>query len=387
MNLKYFNTKLGVDTLDSAAVDIGILSSFNLPVLFAGTVNDSFGIGFSIQNIGFSQKYINGKFAFPWKIRTGIRYILFQKSNTGTTLMVGLNQTRNKKIRLASGIEINIFNAYKIRIGYKLLENDTAYTFTAGAGMNNNKYNQLSYDYAFIPLKELGIKHAFSLKIKFGDPAKKAEIKQRQKEMRQAYENNQYEKAMQKAEEILVIHPSNEEALEFQIKLSEKYIDIAEKKKNEYKFEEAIQYLEKYKELNPEDETIVKKISEIQQIINDKESPKIVLDRFKKKDTDTVKDLHYVITGTVSDNLELKTIKINGEVIVLTSPKSTKLNQHIKLSQGENNIEIYAEDIKGNTTKKTAKVISTFKPPTPAPVPAQKTNIKKTTTKKTNKQK
>ena len=381
LNLKYFNTKLGVETFTSSAVDVGVLSSFDLPVISAGKVNDSFGIGFSIQNIGFSQKYFDNKFAFPLKIRTGITYLLIKKAGTGTTLMLELNQTKNKRTKLSSGIEVNILNMYKIRMGLRLLEHDTAYSFTAGAGMNNNKYNNFSYDYSLIPLKELGVKHAFSIKIKFGDPDKKAKIEQYKEEMKEAHENKQYEKAIQKAEDILALHPSDEEALEFQKEISEKYIEIANKKKKEYRFQEAIQYLEKYKELNPEDETVVKSISELQQIMNDKESPKIVLNRFEKTDTVTVKDLHFTISGTVSDNMELKAIKINDESILLTSKKNTKLNQIIRLSQGENAIEIFAEDMKGNKTKKTIKIISTFTPPTSI----QKTNIKKTNTTKTNK--
>lgn len=356
LNLKYLNTKLAEDHFNNFAFDVSALTYLSIPSFGTVKNNNNFSIGLSIQNIGFSKKFINGKYALPQKVRAGISHVFIKIDKIDCTLLLEYNKTRNFDNKFNSGIEVDFINIYKIRLGYKF-NNDSASLFSFGVGMNNDEINNLSYDYSLIPLQELGVQHAFSIKIKFGETTRKSELKKCQQEMRKFYQDKEYGKTVEKIERILCFDPSNEEALDFREKVFTGYFKLVQKKKMEYKFNEAIKYLEAYQEFKPEDRTVISKISNINKIINDNQSPNILLKDFIKTDLITVNAKNFNLSGDITDNLELRSVKINNELIKLIKKNTVKINKTMELMEGENSIKVYAEDMKGNVNEKTIKII------------------------------
>ena len=375
MNLKYFYTKLGKDysdpnspdsTSSAIAFDIGAIAYFTTKAIniSKAKIDNNLSAGFSIQNLGLSQKYIEEKSPLDYKIRSGISHLFLKSDKVDSKLMLELNKTRNHNIKFSAGIEAAFINLLMGRIGYKF--GRTAIGFTAGAGIcyNISGYN-LAFDYSVVPLvfmDEVDVRHALSLKVEFGDMSKKLEINEHLQEIEIFYQERRYTSAIKKINTVLSLEPSNKEALEYKKKISGKYLKLAEKKKKESKFKDALKYWKKYQELNPDDQTAVSEISVLQDIINDNEEPEISLDNFQETDSITVNEQKFTLSGQITDNVALKTVKINNKEILLMEKNKAQINQAVELQEGENSIEIYTEDLNGNINEKTLKVIYEIKP-------------------------
>ncbi len=409
-NIKFLNTTIG-DSDDTGGLDFdfGILTFFNMPVIFGKDANKNFTLGLALKNINAS----------PSKTRVGISYLFLNKNKINTVLLVEVNSTSDQNIKISSGIELGLLNLLKIRAGYNISA-DSGIGFSAGGGINYtlSKFN-LALDYSMIPLQDFGVHHAISFKVSWGDTVKDRESLKNLSDMRNAYKNKQYAAAIKKIKEVLASDPSNAEALECQEKIYKRYLTTARNRMKDKKFKKALKYFQQYQKLNPDDRAIVSEILLLKSIVNDSQKPNIILNDFIGSDTFTVQEKEYTIKGKITDNKELKSIKINnidadinthkvvyktkkgeikerdlnvykmtdkkifftlmkkGEVKNYSLPRtritkitelkkiSIEINQAVDLVEGENIFEIHVEDLKGNISKRTIKVILNTKIPEP----------------------
>jgi len=71
---------------------------------------------------------------------------------------------------------------------------------------------------------------------------------------------------------------------------------------------------------------------------------------------DVFNDSVITVSGTVTDDVEVSIVKVNNEVVTLTGSNFSK---ELTLTEGNNQIEVYAEDLSGNNVTKTVNVIYT----------------------------
>ncbi len=411
-NVKYLDSKIGYKEVSGDFdFDFGIMLSSEMDVIFGKNKNRNFILGFALQNINSS----------PPKTRVGISYLFLNQNIMDSTLLLELNSTEDQNIKLSSGIEIGIMQLFKIRAGYKLSA-DSAIGFTAGGGINYNISGYgLALDYSMIPLQDFGVQHAISFKVIIGESEGEKKIKKGINTMKKYYNNHQYGKTVREAKEVLALDPSNSEALEYQQLVYKKYLGIAKKAMKERKFSESLKYFQAYQKLNPDDKSIASELSILDKIVNDNEKPVISLNDFQDTDTITVNKKDYTITGKITDNVEVKSVKINnidtdvnnhkvvyktkegknktielnvyhktdkkiyftlikeGEIKKYSLPRtritkltelkrgSVELNHAVELEEGENTFEILAEDVKGNNIEKEIKIIFELKTETPEP--------------------
>lgn len=163
--LKVFRTHLGTERSGAFVFDAGLIDHFIFPLIGLKPSSENLDIGISLQNISFQQKYLEGKDALPRKIRTGFRYLFFNKEKLAITGMLSVNYTKNLKTGLASGLELSFLHLFLTRFGYRFTA-DSSISFTCGAGLEYSvKKYRFILDYALIPLKDLGIHHAVSFKV------------------------------------------------------------------------------------------------------------------------------------------------------------------------------------------------------------------------------
>ncbi len=152
-------------------------------------------------------------------------------------------------------------------------------------------------------------------------------------------------------------------------------------------FKKSLVYWKRYLYLVPEDETALSEISLLIAVIKDREEPQIILNDFSETNILTIEDTadpdtedsdsdetslsYYTLSGKITDNAALKTITINDEEIEIDEKTEVQIDYEIGLSKGENNIKIYAEDIKGYKVEKIVKVIYGAKKAKPIEVPIE----------------
>ncbi|MCG2711199.1 MAG: PorV/PorQ family protein [Candidatus Omnitrophica bacterium] len=122
-----------------------------------------------IQNLGPAIKFESETEDMPLAIRIGSAYAFRQN-----TISIDLMKERSEDFLFAIGME-RIFNeSFPVRLGYNT-RNDDGPGITAGMGY---LYNNLSFDYAFVPFRELGSTHRLSVTMLWGQKAPKATSKQ-----------------------------------------------------------------------------------------------------------------------------------------------------------------------------------------------------------------
>jgi len=362
INMKYVKTKLGYteSTSGALAFDIGLLSKMTVPCISSKNPDNNLSMGLALQNLGVPQKYISKPSSLDYKIRVGAGYLFYTQEKADSSFLLEFNKTMNQDIKVSSAIEMGLINMFKIRIGYKAAGN-SAIGFTAGGGIHYYLSGYYIYfDYSIIPLGDLGTHHAFSLKVKFSDMEKRMKINKLITEMKNYYKNNNYDTELENVNAILSENPSNEKALKYRQKLSNQYKEMAVKNKKERHFKQSIEYWKRYQILNPQDDSVASEISALEKIINDNEMPQVSLESFNKEDTIIVNQQEFTLSGQATDNTELKEVRINNKTVPVLEKSQTTIKLVIPLQEGENSIEIYIEDLKGNKLEKTLKII--YKP-------------------------
>ncbi|MCX5781888.1 MAG: PorV/PorQ family protein [Elusimicrobia bacterium] len=128
---------------------------------------DKFALGLCVQNFGTTMKFEETEEALPFSIKAGCSY----KVNDEWLLALDLNSAIDNDPFFCLGSEYTteITNDARLsaRAGYNpRTQNIPGFTnFTFGLGVD---YGGYIFDYAFVPLGDMGTAHKFSFSIKFG---------------------------------------------------------------------------------------------------------------------------------------------------------------------------------------------------------------------------
>lgn len=175
INLKYINSKLGPESSKSFSFDAGIISYFRVPAIKLSENQYNFNIGLSIQNPGFTQKFMEEKISLPFKIRVGINYRFFSHKDAEISFISESIYNIYRRLKFVMALEFFLLKYYYLRAGYNFADN-VLHKYSVGIGIYDSRegYN-LIFDYSYIPLIELQNSHIISLKIEIGDVFKKLE--------------------------------------------------------------------------------------------------------------------------------------------------------------------------------------------------------------------
>jgi hypothetical protein len=167
VNLKYVYTKLGDQKAAALAFDMSGLMSFSIPTLNSRHPDQTLYAGLALQNIGFSQRFIEDESLLPYKIRAGGSYLFYKEDKFDSTAVLEANFTKDQNMKLSGGVEAGILGFLKLRMGAVFI-GDTVLGFSCGAGVGfkTGRYNFV-FDYSLIPLQDFGTHHAFSLRAGF----------------------------------------------------------------------------------------------------------------------------------------------------------------------------------------------------------------------------
>ncbi len=181
INLKLVSCKLVEDSSSAFGFDFGLLYKMDIISWGTKTLTDNLGIGFSIQNLGTSLNYGNEDTVLPRNMRIGAGYLGYKDNQHSVLAGFDINMPNDSDMITGIGIEYSFIEMIFGRIGYKITGRDVDH-FSFGIG---GKYSiagkQASFDYAIIPLSNLGLINSFSLGIVFGaekKEEKKAEIEE-----------------------------------------------------------------------------------------------------------------------------------------------------------------------------------------------------------------
>jgi hypothetical protein len=161
INMKYISSKLDNEGASAFAMDLG--TKFVIK-------EDKMNLGFCVQNLGTSMKYIDEKTELPLTIKAGTSY----KFNSGVLndfiLALDINAPIDNAIGANLGGEYNLnLNENCMlspRAGYKMSNNRLEGNKDISCGMGF-KFKNWTLDYAWTPYGELGITHQISVLFKF----------------------------------------------------------------------------------------------------------------------------------------------------------------------------------------------------------------------------
>ncbi len=154
-NLKFFQDRLESVTASGVAFDVGFLT--RLP-------GHQWSLGFAIQHLGPSVKYIQAFEKLPLTYRGGIAYHFI---NIQGTIALDIVKTKGRNVQILPGFEFGFLNSFYLRGGYQMTEREGS-GFTTGFGLklpNNHKLN-----YVYVPYGDLGDTHRAELILSLGSP-------------------------------------------------------------------------------------------------------------------------------------------------------------------------------------------------------------------------
>ncbi|OGR63031.1 MAG: hypothetical protein A2X31_00515 [Elusimicrobia bacterium GWB2_63_22] len=153
--LKYIKEDVAGETGTGYALDFGLLYS---PAAVKGL-----SLGFAVQNMGSSVRFYEDTESLPLNLRAGAAYAFSVK---GLPALVAVDAAKrlHEDAYACAGAEVVVAGRFPLRLGYSGL-NDDGSGLTAGGGY---RVRALSFDYAFVPYKELGAAHRFSVTYMWG---------------------------------------------------------------------------------------------------------------------------------------------------------------------------------------------------------------------------
>jgi hypothetical protein len=176
MSLKLTASSLAGIGSFTGCLDAGAIAEFYLPNPFFKKETGNLKLGLAVQNLGFPQKFKSAGSPLPLKFRAGFSYGFLEYAKSDVTFSAEMNAGLGQVLKSAIGFEINSDDFLKLRLGYRL-SGQTLIGFTAGAGLAFGiKGVRFAFDYALVPLAELGIQHALSISVvlpESGDGEKK----------------------------------------------------------------------------------------------------------------------------------------------------------------------------------------------------------------------
>jgi len=155
MNLKFVSSKIE-DSAFAVCADFGGIYKM---------MNDDLSLGAVIQNLGTPMKFLDTSNPLPLNFRVGGQY----NTDYNWTFAADLNIPAYGMVNACAGVEYNYDAGQNInilgRLGYATRTSlDGGLTgVTAGFGV---KYNSYQFDYAFVPLGDLGLTHKIQIGMK-----------------------------------------------------------------------------------------------------------------------------------------------------------------------------------------------------------------------------
>ncbi len=133
---------------------------------FVYRINDehSWNLGASISNVGFAKKFADAAVKLPTTFRTGISGQPFAQWLLSTDYVKRVDTQGEFDV----GAEVTPRRFFSLRLGYRYQQTRPDLgglsDFSAGLGL---RFKLFSFDYAFIPLGDLGITHHVSVNYRF----------------------------------------------------------------------------------------------------------------------------------------------------------------------------------------------------------------------------
>jgi hypothetical protein len=154
--LKFLRESLADASSNGAAFDAGLI--------YQGNVERSWNVGASVQNIGYASKFADAAVQLPWAFRVGASGQPFAQWLFSSDFV----KRQDTSGAFNVGAEVTPKKFFSMRVGYIYAFNSPDLgglsNFTAGLGF---RWNQMSLDYAFVPLGDLGYTHRVSLNFRF----------------------------------------------------------------------------------------------------------------------------------------------------------------------------------------------------------------------------
>ena len=154
--LKYLRESLADASSNGAAMDAGII--------YQGNVERSWNVGAALQNLGFASKFSEAAVKLPTTLRVGASGQPFAQWLFSTDFVKRTDTAGEADV----GAEVTPNKYFSMRVGYRYQFDNPDLgglsNFAAGVGI---RMGQMSLDYAFIPMGDLGTTHRISLNFRF----------------------------------------------------------------------------------------------------------------------------------------------------------------------------------------------------------------------------
>jgi len=154
--VKLVRESLSDASSNGGAVDFG--------AIYQANEERTWNIGAAIQNLGFASKFADESVQWPWTFRMGVSAQPFSQWYLSTDFV----KRRDTQGEFGVGAEVTPRRFFSLRVGYRyaLTRPDLGglSDFSAGLGI---RHNMMSFDYAFVPLGDLGQTHRISFNMRF----------------------------------------------------------------------------------------------------------------------------------------------------------------------------------------------------------------------------
>lgn len=171
-----YGKKIGPDIFAGAAVKVvkeSVAGTTGQGFMFDGGIlwdvpsAEGLTLAAALQNIGPNIQFQDANEPLPSTIRTGAGY-RFKSYGQDTAVALDILKTKDEAIVFKLGFEVLAGGIIPIRAGFTTL-NDDGPGISVGTGYSSAN---LSFDYAFVPFKDLGNAHRFSISFRWGNSAK-----------------------------------------------------------------------------------------------------------------------------------------------------------------------------------------------------------------------
>ena len=166
INIKYIHSSLGTETGGGIGFDIGVLYKIDV-YNFGKKIRKNLGIGISLQNIGTSIKYEKEGTSLPQNFRIGAGYKGYKDRDNSITAGFDINIPNDGKTIMSIGIEYSWLNTVYGRIGYKISGPEAENISFGIGGRYMLMKKEIGFDYALVPLSDIGVTHTFSIGVKW----------------------------------------------------------------------------------------------------------------------------------------------------------------------------------------------------------------------------
>jgi len=154
--VKWIHESLSDASSSAGALDGGLIYRLN--------DEHSWNAGAAVENVGFASKFADAAVKLPSSFRAGLSGQPFAQWLLATDYVKRVDTSGEFDV----GAEVTPRRFFSMRLGYRYALTNPDFgglsNFSAGLGF---RYKQMSFDYAFIPLGDLGMTHHISINFRF----------------------------------------------------------------------------------------------------------------------------------------------------------------------------------------------------------------------------